>query len=326
MFVNSMYSFWWDVTNDWGLSLLTPSGWSSTPSVSYAFIHPPAGASHQLHHPRHAPVSSSSRHSSISLAPSQHHRVRSTAANNGHLTPPDDPLNPAHLSTQFPPPPSRPVSPLPKPLGALNRLAASSSSGGGGGGGGGGGSTSGHRGGGHSRAFSTATAPNLSYPFLRPILLLPDPAIYYLCICLDLILRLTWSLKLSSHLHSAQEVESGLFLIELMEVFRRWMWVYLRIEWEAVRKGAGSEIVHGDTSGPSTSTLPPLFSSSSSSGGLGRDERGAGGAWLDKGDGEARLRAQEEYELAALRQQPGSSRPFDPDAKVAPVIDIPSRV
>ena len=27
--VNSLYSFWWDVTNDWGLSLLTKNGWSS---------------------------------------------------------------------------------------------------------------------------------------------------------------------------------------------------------------------------------------------------------------------------------------------------------
>lgn len=35
------------------------------------------------------------------------------------------------------------------------------------------------------------------------------------------------------------EMESGIFLMEALEVIRRWMWVYLRIEWEAVRKGGG---------------------------------------------------------------------------------------
>jgi hypothetical protein len=129
------------------------------------------------------------------------------------------------------------------------------------------------------RAFSTASSPNLSYPFLRPILLLPDPLIYYLFILLDLLLRLTWSLKLSSHLHSVQEVEAGVFLVELMEVVRRWMWCYLRIEWEAVRKGAGSEVIsHHASSAP---TGP-----------------GGGVSWLEKDEGEARLRMQEEYELA----------------------------
>ena len=96
--------------------------------------------------------------------------------------------------------------------------------------------------GGHSRAFSTAAAPNISFPFLRPILLLPDPLIYYLAIAIDLILRFTWSLKLSSHLHSIHEVESGIFLMEALEVMRRWMWVYLRLEWEAVRKGGGGSM------------------------------------------------------------------------------------
>lgn len=27
--------------------------------------------------------------------------------------------------------------------------------------------------------------------------------------------------------------------MESLEVLRRWMWVYLRMEWEAVRKGGG---------------------------------------------------------------------------------------
>lgn len=72
---------------------------------------------------------------------------------------------------------------------------------------------------------------------LRRILLLPDPTIYYLIIILDFILRFTWSLKLSSHLHSIHEIEMGIFLLEALEVMRRWIWVYVRVEWEAVRKG-----------------------------------------------------------------------------------------
>lgn len=75
---------------------------------------------------------------------------------------------------------------------------------------------------------------------LRRILLLPDPTIYYLIILLDLILRFTWSLKLSSHLHSIHEIEMGIFLLEALEVTRRWIWVYVRVEWEAVRKGGDS--------------------------------------------------------------------------------------
>lgn len=178
---------------------------------------------------------------------------------------------------------------------------------------------------GHTRAFSTATSPNLSFPFLRPILLLPDPSIYYLCILLDLILRLTWSLKLSSHLHSAQEVEAGVFLVELLEVVRRWIWVYLRIEWEAVRKGAGSEVVAGDEAPVVTTAV------------VGSSN---GGSWSEKGDGEARLRAQEEYELSALRNNSsgggiggnskdgggGNGWPTPDLIQVAPIVDIPSRV
>ena len=75
---------------------------------------------------------------------------------------------------------------------------------------------------------------------LRRILLLPDTTIYYLIIALDFILRFTWSLKLSSHLHSIHEIEMGIFTLEFLEVTRRWIWVYVRVEWEAVRKGGDS--------------------------------------------------------------------------------------
>ncbi|GAA6040794.1 hypothetical protein JCM8097_003304 [Rhodosporidiobolus ruineniae] len=267
--VNSLYSFWWDVTNDWGLSLLTPHGWSSTPSVSFAFNNPPSGHGAHGYSPlpstRHPPPPSRT-------TSTMHGRARSTPPG-GLLAPPgsgvaspvDDPLG---HSTTFPPPPSRPHSPG---SGASSPSAKAA----------------GRPLHGHSRAFSTAAAPNLSYPFLRPILLLPDPFVYYLCIALDLLLRFTWSLKLSPHLHNAQELEAGVFVVEVMEVVRRWMWVYLRVEWEAVRKGAGSAPTEG-------------------LGGAGVGAGTQGVSWLDKDDGEARLRAQEEYELASRVSGGGS--------------------
>ena len=80
-----------------------------------------------------------------------------------------------------------------------------------------------------------------SYPRgLRPVLLFNDPIVYYIAISLNLILRLTWSLKLSSHLLFVDELESGVFLMETLELIRRWVWVFFRIEWEAVRRGVGT--------------------------------------------------------------------------------------
>jgi hypothetical protein len=70
---------------------------------------------------------------------------------------------------------------------------------------------------------------------LRPRLLFPDPLVYHLAIAIDFILRFTWSLKLSSHLHTVSEIESGVFMMEALELFRRWMWVFLRTEWEVVK-------------------------------------------------------------------------------------------
>jgi len=63
--------------------------------------------------------------------------------------------------------------------------------------------------------------------------------IYYFVIALDLILRFTWSLKLSPHLDHFNDMEGGIFLIELLEVFRRWVWVFLRVETEWVRGQGG---------------------------------------------------------------------------------------
>lgn len=81
---------------------------------------------------------------------------------------------------------------------------------------------------------SGSTKPFFAFG-LRSTLLLPDPLIYHLFTIVDLILRFTWSLKLSNRLHTISEIESGVFLMETLELVRRWMWVFIRAEWEAVK-------------------------------------------------------------------------------------------
>jgi len=48
----------------------------------------------------------------------------------------------------------------------------------------------------------------------------------------DLLLRCTWSFKLSPHLDHFNDLEGGIFLMEFLEVLRRWMWIFFRVETE----------------------------------------------------------------------------------------------
>ena len=194
--VNSLYSFWWDVTNDWGLSLLTRAGWDASPAISLAFVGSKPGAV--------PPPPRSAATPDIVL---------------DQPPPPSRPESPITLTPEKPEDAEPAYPPATTPRTADHPPYASGAS-----------------------AYSTASAPNVRWPFLRPILLFPHPALYYLAIALDLVLRCTWSLRLSPHLHAANEGERGVFVSEALEVFRRFVWVFLRIEWEAVRKGAGSSV------------------------------------------------------------------------------------
>jgi hypothetical protein len=55
---------------------------------------------------------------------------------------------------------------------------------------------------------------------------------YYGAILVDLMLRCTWSFKLSPHLDHFNDLEGGIFVMELLEVLRRWMWIFFRVETE----------------------------------------------------------------------------------------------
>lgn len=179
--MNSAYSFWWDITNDWGLTLLKGETWSKNSRESTASYHalPQLSASNSR-------SSSSGSSGSPTFAKTHFRKASSFSAL---------PLS------------SLPSTPLPdiKPI--------NSSLG--------------------------------SYPFgLRDTLLFRDSLVYYLVIFINFILRFTWSLKLSSHLHGVAELESGVFLMEALELIRRWLWVFFRVEWETVKKMQERDMAH----------------------------------------------------------------------------------
>ena len=66
------------------------------------------------------------------------------------------------------------------------------------------------------------------------------PEIYYTAIAVDLMLRCTWSFKLSPHLDHFNDLEGGIFMMELFELLRRWMWIFFRVETEWGKKDMSS--------------------------------------------------------------------------------------
>ncbi|AEO70081.1 031a37de-490b-4bb1-89fc-cac17555b4be [Thermothielavioides terrestris] len=93
------------------------------------------------------------------------------------------------------------------------------------------------------------------HPFgLRRTLLIHKPGVYYAVIALDLVLRCTWMTKLSPEMDRISDFESSIFLIQFLEVFRRWVWVFFRIETEWIRNsvpglGVDDMVLLGDYQG-----------------------------------------------------------------------------
>lgn len=90
---------------------------------------------------------------------------------------------------------------------------------------------------------------------LRERLVFRLPNLYYAVIVLDLLLRFTWSMKLSPHLDHFSSWESGIFVIEFLEVFRRWVWIFFRTETEWIRTTSSpvlglDEVLLGDYQEP----------------------------------------------------------------------------
>lgn len=78
---------------------------------------------------------------------------------------------------------------------------------------------------------------------LRRVRIFGMSELYYAVIAVDLLLRCTWSLKLSVHLEHFNDIEGGIFLLELLEVFRRWMWAFFRVEAEWIRGRQAGDVL-----------------------------------------------------------------------------------
>lgn len=55
---------------------------------------------------------------------------------------------------------------------------------------------------------------------------------YYFAIVIDLVLRFTWMSPFVPGARWLSEHESGIFILMFLEVARRWMWVFFRVEAE----------------------------------------------------------------------------------------------
>lgn len=192
VFVNSAYSFWWDITNDWGFDLLKPepSATSSQRIPLKRLLLP------QLHYG--TPLITR-RSSDASPTGSEFDGSQSPS--------PAYPLN--HQKSH-------------SSLKGINNVQVVSH---------------------HVKTASSSTMASThshvqreDYPYgLRPILLYPL-TVYPLLIFVNLILRMSWSAKLSPHLHSAGDGSVVAFWLEAAEILRRWLWVFIRVEWEVVKR------------------------------------------------------------------------------------------
>ncbi|EST09706.1 EXS, C-terminal [Kalmanozyma brasiliensis GHG001] len=167
--VNSLFSFWWDVTNDWGLSLLQRGNMGSVAQVAHNAVH--------LHR----------RGTSYMPLAAEDDTVALSDFNSNEKT--------QHTSLAIPSSSSSSsIAPHRRPLSTMERL--------------------------------LRPAPSLLFPAWM----------YQLAILLDLVLRFFWSLKLTSHLSLLIEWQGGMFSMEVLEILRRWVWVFFRVEWEVVKR------------------------------------------------------------------------------------------
>ncbi|KAG6833551.1 hypothetical protein H0H87_005202 [Tephrocybe sp. NHM501043] len=156
--VNSLYSFWWDVTNDWGMDLLRSKS-------------------------------------------EDEHGIRLASAPPRRL-----PFYRLHSATPL-------ISQEEDDLGVqdsedLSRSLAELAN--------------------HKRHYHPF---GLRYSLHFPLL------VYPFLIFLNLVLRLTWSMKLFSVVNVSSHAGIANFCLKMAELFRRWMWVFIRVEWEMIKKG-----------------------------------------------------------------------------------------
>ncbi|BCR87634.1 EXS domain-containing protein [Aspergillus chevalieri] len=99
----------------------------------------------------------------------------------------------------------------------------------------------------------TRSRDTSEYPYgLRRHRYFSSDRLYHSAILIDLVLRFSWASKFVPGLLWLTERESGLFVLMFLEVARRWMWVFFRVEAEWVRSHRGpapDDILLGEFTG-----------------------------------------------------------------------------
>ncbi|KAJ5902300.1 EXS C-terminal [Penicillium taxi] len=81
------------------------------------------------------------------------------------------------------------------------------------------------------------------YPYgLRRTRHFASDRVYHYVIVADFVLRFSWLWRVLPGLAWVSETEKGLFLLMVLEVVRRWMWVFFRVEAEWIRNTHGSSL------------------------------------------------------------------------------------
>ncbi|GLB37569.1 putative EXS family protein [Lyophyllum shimeji] len=161
--VNSLYSFWWDVTNDWGLDLLRPR---SEAKKSESLRSPPRRL----------------------VLPGLHSATPHILQGSSSI----DVHDPEGISR------------------SVVELSV------------------------RKRCHALGLRHSLHFPLL----------VYPFVIFLNLVLRLTWSMKLFSVVNVNSHAGIANFCLKMAELFRRWMWVFIRVEWEMIKKSRESHTKH----------------------------------------------------------------------------------
>lgn len=73
---------------------------------------------------------------------------------------------------------------------------------------------------------------------LRPFRVVKSTLVYYLAVVIDVTLRAVWIMKLTYSWNTFPDLETGLFILEGLEISRRALWVFFRTEKEWTTSGA----------------------------------------------------------------------------------------
>lgn len=76
---------------------------------------------------------------------------------------------------------------------------------------------------------------------LRPTLHFPSP-VYLAVMLLNFVLRLTWLMRPFGLVEVQSHAGLANFCLQMGELIRRWIWVFIRVEWEMIKKSQGHTI------------------------------------------------------------------------------------